>query len=234
VADARNLQRGASNIPANAFWAMLDPAERAELSQIGTERRFAPGDLLCHQGDPVRHVIVLLTGRVSVEMHGGVGQELMLVIRGPGQIIGELAAVDGRPRSANVRAIGHLKAIMVSADRFVGLCQRRPALTWTLLRVAVNRIRELSDQQAKSAGASVRVRVIRKLLALVTDQGLADGAASAVSLAYNQREIGNMIGASRESVVRVLRELRDTGVVDTARGRIVVLRPDLLADEVSD
>lgn len=199
---------------------MLDPADRDALRAGGAVRRYAAGDVLCHQGDQLRHVIVLLEGRVRIETRGRTGQDVVLGSRGPGQAIGELAAVDGQPRSATVRAESPLRVLMVSADRFVVLCQRRPGLSWALLRMLVGRLRELSDQQAMSAGATVTERLAGKLLSLAEDQG--------AELVCSQQELANMVGGSRESVVRALRDMRDQGVLNTARRRITILQLDKL------
>jgi len=215
-------------VPPNTFWALLAPAERTALRAAGTVRSYAPGDVVCRQGDQLRHVVVLFSGRVEIEAHGKVGQPLLIATRGPGEIIGELAAVDGSPRSATVRALDPLTALVVPEQRFALRARQAPELSWAVLQVVVQRIRELGDQRTDFVGSRVSSRVVSALLYLVEQQ--ADTADPPIELACTQNELAAMVGSSRESVVRALTGLRAKGVVATSRGRIALLRPDRLRE----
>ena len=218
-------------VPPDTFWALLPPAEQNALRAAGTVRPYRPGDVVCRQGDEQRYVVVLFAGRVEIEAHGRVGQPLLIATRGPGEIIGELAAVDGSPRSATVRALDDLIALVVPEQRFVLRCRQAPALAWAVLQVVVHRIRELGDQRTDLVGSRVARRVVSALRYLVDQQ--ADGVepdGAPIELACTQNDLAAMVGSSRESVVRALAVLRTKGVVATARGRIVVLRQDRLRE----
>lgn len=218
-------------VPPDTFWALLPTAEQAALRRAGTVRSYAPGDVVCRQGDPLRHVVVLLTGRVEIEAHGRAGQSLLIATRGPGEIIGELAALDGSQRSATVRALDSLTALVVPEQRFVLRCRQAPALAWAVLQVVVRRIRELGDQRTDFVGSKVANRVVSALLYLLEQQAeVCEPDGPPIELACTQNELAAMVGSSRESVVRALAALRATGVVATARGRIAVLRPDRLRE----
>jgi CRP/FNR family cyclic AMP-dependent transcriptional regulator len=212
-------------VPSNTFWALLPTAERAKLRAAGTVRSYAAGDILCQQGDRLRHVVVLLAGRVEIETQGRLSKPLLMTRRGPGDIIGELAAVDGSPRSATVRAMDDLVALVVPEQRFVLLCRNAPVLTWTVLRAVVRRFRELGVQRTDLVGSTIAARVVSALNDLATQHG-AD--AGRVTLLCTQHELAAMIGGSRESVVRALRRLRVERIISTARGRIVIDEPDRL------
>lgn len=90
----------------HTFWAMLEPTERTMMRQIGAVRCFDAGESLCRQGDGSRDVYVLLAGSIEIVADVATGYESVLAVRGPGDIVGEFAAIDGRPRSAMVRALG--------------------------------------------------------------------------------------------------------------------------------
>jgi CRP-like cAMP-binding protein len=217
----------ASGLPEESFWALLPAAERAALRGAGTVRRYLPGDIVCWQGERRRHVVVLFSGRVEIHAQGRYGQPVRMATRGAGDLVGEMAAVDRSPRSATVRALDELTALVVPEQRFVLLCRREPMLTWAVLRLVVERFRELGEQRADSAGSTVALRVSSALVNLAAQH---DTGAAPIVLSCTQQELADMVGGSRESVVRALRELRDSRIISTARGRIVIHRPDLLRD----
>lgn len=215
--------------PAGAtFWSMLEPAERALLRQAGTVLRFEPGQVLFRQGDSLRHVLVLLAGRVEVAADAHDGYEAVLAVRGPGDLVGEFAAVDGRPRSATLWALDRVQAIAVPAERFSMLCQSHPRLTWTVLRVLVGRLRELSKRRVEQGGSNVAQRLVALLVELAAQHGVPDEQGLTIAVPLTQQKMAGMISASRESVVRVLRDLRGQGLITTRRRHITVLRPDAL------
>lgn len=232
------------------FWAMLSPANQAAIRQAGTVRRFNAADIICRQGDQLRHVVVLLSGRVGIETQGRFGQSSALIaLRNAGDIIGEMAAVDGSPRSATVRALADLTALMVPEQRFVALCRQNPELTWTVLRVVVQRMRETNEYHADAVGASMTIKIANALDYLATQQSISrPGAAGGqpevrgrlapnsagrparIAVTCTQQQLAALAGASRESVVRAMKLLKHRGIIVTGRGRIVILRPDLLRD----
>ncbi|GAA4616779.1 Crp/Fnr family transcriptional regulator [Saccharopolyspora hordei] len=215
------------------FWAMLQPPERDLVRGAGAVRRFAPGESLCRQGDSSQHVYVLLAGSLEIVTDVRTGYESVLAVRGPGDIVGELAAVDGRPRSATMRALEHVEALVVPAERFAALCQSRPGPAWALLLVVTGRLRELSQQHADHGGRPVLQRLVALLLDLAGRYGVAAGSAVTIAIPITQKSMAGLISASRESVVRVLADLRRRRLVTTARRRLTILRPDALEQLLS-
>jgi CRP-like cAMP-binding protein len=206
-----------------SFWGLLDAADRTALRGSATCVEFAPGSVICHQGDPTRNVLVVSRGRVRVSRFALSGEETVLAVRGPGEIIGELAAVDGRSRSATLTAVDSVCGLVITARALEGLCRRRPGITWAMLRVVASRQRAMVDQQELRTGPSLH-RVGAMLLDLA-HRG-ADDLIATVPL--TQRELAGIAGISRETLARTLKVLRDAGIILTRRNGIEILREEEL------
>lgn len=205
------------------FWELLEPAERAVLDAAGTLSEFDSGAVICHEGEPTQHVLIVLRGLVRVTANSLGGHEKLLAVRGPGDIIGERSAIDGLPRSATVRALNPVHALIIPAERFTGLCQRFPRLAWAMLVVVVARQRDADRQRVEITGTATQ-----RIAAVLLDFALHRGVGSEGEVALSQEELAGIAGTSRESLVRVLRSLRQQGIVRTGRKRIEILEVDRL------
>ena len=203
----------------------LTDQELVALGEIGHVRRFRPSQVLFAEGDGSDHVVVITRGRVKISSLSKEGHETILAIRSTGDIVGEFAALDGRPRSASVRAMSEVEGLVVSGDRFRSFLQLHPTVAVALLSLVVGRIRESDQRRAEFGRQRVTVRVARLLFELVSSYGtpVADGSGTAIEVPLSQSELAGAVGASREAVARSLRHLRDDGVIATQRRRIVVM-----------
>ncbi|MDX8141301.1 Crp/Fnr family transcriptional regulator [Lentzea sp. BCCO 10_0061] len=202
---------------------MLDAADRTALRDSATSVGFSAGSVICHQGDQSRNVLVVSTGRVRVSRFTVTGEETVLAVRGPGEIIGELSAVDGRRRSATLTAVDSVSGMVVSARALERLCQVRPGITWAMLRVVASRQRAMTGQQDLRTGPSM-YRVGAMLLDLA-HRGEDDLIAT---VPLSQRELAGIVGISRETLARTLKVLRDAGIILTRRNGIEILREEEL------
>lgn len=206
-----------------SFLGMLGAADRAALRSAATSVEFAPGSVICHQGDSSRNVLIVCRGRVRVSRLAATGEENVLAVRGPGEIIGELSAVDGRRRSATLTAVDSVCGMVISARALEALCLERPGITWAILRVVTSRQRAMVDQQDLRTGPSL-YRVGLMLLDLAHRQ--ADDLIATVPL--SQRELAGIAGISRETLARTLKVLRDAGIILTRRNAVEILREEEL------
>ncbi|WP_394621422.1 Crp/Fnr family transcriptional regulator [Lentzea sp. JNUCC 0626] len=206
-----------------SFWGMLDEPERAAVLAAGSRRTFAAGSVICHQGDETRNVLVVSRGRVRVSRYSLGGDESLLAVRGRGEIIGEIAAIDGLGRSATLTAVEAVEGVLITATAFIRLCERHPRIVWALLRVQLARARAAADQQDLRTGPSLQ-RVAGLLL------GLAHREAGDViaTVPLSQRELAGIAGISRETLVRALKTLREEGIITTHRTRVEILHEDEL------
>jgi CRP-like cAMP-binding protein len=194
-----------------------------ELARLGTVRRLAAGARLFHEGDRSRDVYLVRSGRLKVSTVSSGGKELLLVVREPGDLVGELSALDGSPRSATVTALEPVEVVVVSAERFVEHLARTPAAALTVLQTVTGRLREAERKRAEFGVHDATVRVARRLVEMSDRFGPR-------GLKLTQDELAGWIGASREAVARSLRQLREAGVVTTGRQVVDVVDLDALRD----
>ncbi len=207
------------NAAAATFWGSLATEDRRALDATGEVRRFVRGAVLCRQGHEPAHVFLIYTGSVEVFHDDRVGHRTVLARRGPGDIIGELSAIDQRPISATVSAVNLTTSLVVPASGFTALCQTRPWITWLLLKNTVARLRD-SDTHRSQHRADVRRRTIMCLLELADAQD--SNAGQAIVLRLTQQNLADMVPASLVSVTRALEELRRLGALTTGRGRMLI------------
>lgn len=212
----------------SGFWAMLGPGERTLLQKAGVVRRFGRGDSLGRQGDAQRHVYVLFAGSVEIVTDASNGHEGVLALRGRGELVGEFAAVDSKPRSATMRALDPVEAVVIPAERFAALCQSSPRLAWAVLLVVVSRVREISRKRTEDSGRPVLQRLAALLVELGQQYGATTREGIVITIPLTQKSMAGLIAASRESVVRGLSRLRDENLILTQRRRVTILRQDAL------
>src|SRR3954462_4208377 len=159
---------------AEGFLSELAADERAELEALGSVRRYRRGDVLFHQGDDAGAVVVLRDGHVKATMVND-GREVILAFPGPGELLGELSAVDGEPRSATVRAVDEVEALVIPGSAFRAFLEHRPRIALVLLRGVAARLRAADRQRVDYAVNDVVVRVAGRLVELCDRFGGPDG-----------------------------------------------------------
>jgi CRP/FNR family cyclic AMP-dependent transcriptional regulator len=206
-----------------SFWSALAPEDRTALSSLGVERHFAPGTTIFHQEDRFDFVLILRSGRVMVVSHTGEGYRTVLALRDTGDLIGEMASVDGAPRSASVHAMTPVVALAVSGPRFSAFLRDRPQVTSALQRMLTGRLRESDRYRAEAGAGSVTVRLATVLIELAKRYGSIDNRGNVViDLPLSQEDLAGLVLTSTRTVGRVLEKWRDEGWVATGRRRIVI------------
>lgn len=211
------------------FLARLEEEDRTALLSTGRGLQFATRTAVLRQDEPSSHVLLILRGWTKVTASAaGNGYEALLALRGPGDIVGESAAVSSRPRSATVTTLEPVEAVAVEQDRFAGFLRGSPGAAMQLLSLTSDRLRSGDRHRLQAAALPVRERLAVLLLDLIRAHGRRTDAGIEVRVPLSKQELAGSIGASREMVQRLLRELRDRGVVTTGRRTLVVLQPDVL------
>jgi CRP-like cAMP-binding protein len=202
---------------------LLDPGERDALLALGRRRRFPAHTIVMFEGDRAHDVMVVMTGDLKVSTTLA-GHEVVLDIVGPGSMLGELAVVEGAERSAMVAALTDVDAVVIDADRFRAFLDERPAVVKKLFHSVAARLRDTSRRQVEYGALDAVGRVCRRLVELADRYGAAtaDGATE-IAAPITQSDIAAWAGLSREAVVRVLRDLRALGWVQTGARSIVVV-----------
>ncbi|MFD6390766.1 Crp/Fnr family transcriptional regulator [Nocardia sp. NPDC060259] len=195
-------------------------------------RQWSAGSVLMREGEQSEHVVVIEAGRVKVASAAVSGKQALLAIRGPGDLLGEFSAIDGRARSATVTALSSVTATVLSGSAFRDLLIGDGKVAFTLLRIVVSRLREADVQRLEFGAYSVTERIARLLLDYARRYGERGDDGVIITLPLSQDELAHAAGASREAVSKALKRLRELDAVRTGRRRVELLRPDLLADIV--
>jgi CRP/FNR family cyclic AMP-dependent transcriptional regulator len=209
----------------------LAPAERERLLASGTRRTFRSGTLLFREEEQSSHVVVVLAGRVKVSTTDRDGHESMLGVRGPGDLLGELAALDQEPHSASVVALEPVEALTLSVEEFRSLLRERGALSTAVLELLVGRLRDADRKRVEFGSYDSRGRVARRLLELAERFGepRLGHVGVHITLRLTQEELASWTGSSREAVARALADFRERGWIETGRRTVIVLDPGALA-----
>lgn len=181
---------------------------RVDLLGLGVERRYEAGDVIIRFGAPSRQVHLVRQGRVKVVVPTEHGWQALLAVRGVGDVLGELAVLDGQPRSASVVALETVSTVEVPGARVLEFLRRRPEAMLVLLRTLSRRLRETDRRASQVGGRTVGSRLARRLLELAGSEGQPadDGVLIAVPLSH--QDLADWIGASREAVSHALGRFR--------------------------
>lgn len=210
------------------FASSLSTEELEDLVSRGVRRPFRRGSFIMTEGEASDHVVVLLSGRAKVSSYTADGKEVVLAVRGPGELLGDFSALDEGARSATVAALEAIEALVIPADRFKLYLEDHPRLAVLLLQTWSRRVRDADRKRVEFGAYDTPGRVARRLIELVERYGEGDGASMRISLSLTQDELAGWTGASREAVSKALREFRDRGWISTGRRAITVLDVEAL------
>ena len=219
---------------AQTFLESLTAVERDALLEAGHVRRWTAGEVLFREGDEAGSALVIVSGLVKIHKRGHNGDELILALCGPGDLLGEVSAVREATRSAHVVALQDVEAAVVAVADLRALLTRHPRIALVLLELVLWRLRLADERRLEFATAESLPRVTSRLLELAERFGVEspDGALL-VDMPISQEELASWAAASRESTARALRTLRELGLIETHRKRMVVLDADRLRQHTS-
>ena len=204
------------------FLDSLSVEEVDALRAVSVRRAYGANVTLLHQADEAGPVVVLLSGRVKITVSQA-GREAIVAILGPGELVGELAALDDGPRSTTVTTLEPVDALVLSRSDFAALLERRPRIALVILRTVAHRLRYADVQQAQFATHDVVGRLARRLVELCERFGTQQERGIEIRLPLSQEELASWVGASREAVSKAFQLLRSLDIVETGRRRVTVL-----------
>jgi CRP-like cAMP-binding protein len=212
------------------FLEQLEPAELEALRAAGTRRRYPAGAMLFHEGERSDYVIAVFAGRVKISYYTADGKEVVLGVRGGGELLGEMSALDGETRSASASALEPVDAVVLRAEEFTQFLSANPRTAFLLLRMVSRRLRDADRKRIEFAAHDSIGRVARRLVELADRYGERTDDGVVIKLPLSQQELAGWTGSSREAVSKALQALRARGWIETRRRQIVVRDMDALAD----
>jgi CRP/FNR family transcriptional regulator, cyclic AMP receptor protein len=204
------------------FWNLLSEAEQDALSGLGMRKDYSAKRTLCVEGDPATHVFVLRSGWVKIFSATKDGHEIVLALRGEGDIVGETAGETTGRRNATIQAIDAVQALIVGYDKFGSFLENNPGASRAYRRVvarkfndadAIRRLRDVTNGAQRLAG---------QLLDLAEQHGYGPDNARHVVMPLTQSELASLAGTSRATVARALDGWRRRGLIRTGLRRITL------------
>src|SRR6266516_1694740 len=186
--------------PAIGCLGVIDLDQAKQLRERGVQRRFRKGQALFHQGGTSDRVVVLLSGRVKVSTVTADGKEVVLAFRGPGDLLGELSAIDGDARSATVGALEPVEAAVVPASEFRAFLAVHPRVAILLLEMLARRLRDADRKRVEFGAHDTLGRVAARLVELAERYGEPATDGVRITLPLSQEELAGWTGSSREAV----------------------------------
>jgi CRP/FNR family cyclic AMP-dependent transcriptional regulator len=208
------------------------PSELASLEKCLVRRRYPGGQTLFHMGDEGGSLHFIERGRVKVTIPSYSGEEMILAILGAGELLGELSLLDGEPRSATVQALEATETLCLNREDLLALMRDRFSVVEKILGVLARRIRNMDTLLAEAHFLDITSRLAKKILDLSDAFGIREGGQVRIGVKVTQKELASMIGATRESINKQLKALRDQGIVRISGGTIEVLDREKLARKV--
>lgn len=215
----------------NLLFRGLAPATLDQIARLSVRRSYEPDAVIFSQSDPGNALFGVITGRVRISASSVGGREVFLNIMEPGDTFGEIALLDGRPRTAHASAMVKSELFIVSREQFLALLARDPLLIDHLLRLLCARLRWVSGFAEESALLSVPARLARRLLSLGKLHG--NEIDTGIELKISQDEVASFLGLSRQIVNQHLQDWKAHRWVGLGRGKITILNGRALEEVAS-
>jgi CRP/FNR family transcriptional regulator, cyclic AMP receptor protein len=211
--------------PGQGFWDLLSPEERQVLLALGRDKEYASGATMCVEGQPATHVFILLSGMAKVLSVTSDGREAVLALRGPGDLVGEVAGETAGRRNATIRAVATVHALIVGLDRFRSFLDTHLGGSHAYRQVMTRRWSDADTTLRIRPVTSGAQRLAGLLLGLADQLGRqvdGDGAIE-VALPLSQEELASLAGTSRATVARALSSWRARSLIRTGQRHITLI-----------
>jgi len=205
------------------LFADLSEADLARFGEVTREREYPKNSVILFEDDPGDALYIVSTGQVKVVLIGEDGREVILSVLGDGDFFGEMSLIDDEPRSAHVIAMRDSHLLVLRRDDFQSQLEQHPKVALELLRVLVQRLRRADEKIGGLVLLDVNGRVAQLLLDLAEESGGPN-----ITRKLTHHTIAQMIGSSRETVSRAMRELVERGLIDVSRREITIKDHDAL------
>jgi CRP/FNR family transcriptional regulator, cyclic AMP receptor protein len=211
--------------PSTSFLGGLDTPVLHDFLAGGDLVRFRKGQALIREGEQVNDVFLLLEASVKVTARLDAGGNALLAIRVGGDVVGEIAAIDGGARTATVSACGHqpVVAVRLLREDLRGLLDRHPCAAVSLASAVSRKLRAASRRHVDMINCTAKVGMARVVLELAEDYGYpADRGGTVISVNLTQMELGTLVGVGETTAQRALRDLRKDGLVTSFGRRLLI------------
>jgi len=199
------------------LFGQLGAAELQRVVEVARERAYPKNSVILFEDDPGDALYVVAEGQVKVVLIGEDGREVILSVMGSGEFFGEMALIDDEPRSAHVIAMEDSSLVVLRREDFQPILAQTPAIALALLKELSRRLRRVDEKVGSLVLLDVNGRVAQLLLELADEAG-----GERITRHLTHHTIAQMIGSSRETVSRTMRDLVDKGLIAVSRKDILI------------
>ena len=201
-----------------ATFSCLDEKTVRCFGKVAVRKRFPKNTVLFSKGDKSDSLYIVCSGKVKAIIHDELGKEVVLSIIGPGEYFGEMAAIDGAPRSATIVTKEPTETLVIDRDDFGRILSSNPDMMFDLLKVLLERFRKADEKIESLVFTSVYHRVATFLMQSAEPKGQK----WVIEEKLTHQEIADMVGSSRETVSRAIKELLDAGHISIETKQITI------------
>ncbi|WP_448192234.1 Crp/Fnr family transcriptional regulator [Azospirillum sp. sgz301742] len=215
---------------------LLKHLERDELRRLAASARLshhAKNATIFQKGDPGDSMMAVIRGRVKICSHSLDGKELVLSIVNKGGLFGEIALLDGEPRTADAVALEETDLLILDRAQLMPLLTGRPDVAFRIIGVLCKRLRATSEHLEDTLFLEASSRFARALKRLASAFGRPAAEGVRLDIKLSQQQLGCLVGVSRESINKLLNEWQRAGVIQMTSGYITILDQDAL-EEISE
>jgi CRP-like cAMP-binding protein len=208
----------------------LNPKERSELAARARMRNFRAGETIFLMGASGDSMMAVLDGNVRISVPSPEGKEIVLAIIQPGEVFGEIAVLDGKERTAEAAAMTDCTLAVLERRDVLAFLESNPTGWPRLVDLLCARLRHSDRQIAEMAFLQLPVRLAKALLRMADMAAGLAGARAGARIRLTQRELGNIVGMTRESVNKCLREWQRKGIIRIEDNAIIIVKRDELEE----
>ena len=219
-----------SILATSEIFSEMEPEDLRRLEKAGLRRSYAPRETLFQKGDPSDFMVAVISGCVRICVYSVDGREIVLNLIEPGQVLGEIAALDGQGRTADAIAVDKVEALIIDRASVRRVLADRPEAAFRLIETLCTRLRRTSNQVEIIGYRDLASRTAALLLELVGDFGTKTENGTRIDRKLSQRDMARMIASTRESVNRQLRQWAQDGLISVEDGLIEVHDLDQLEE----
>ena len=211
------------------LFAGLEEAMLEMLAAHSRRRRFKAGETLFHVGDPGYTLYIILSGHIHIQTFTPAGEVVHQAQRGPGEHVGELALIDGKPRMADAVVAQECDLLMLDHADLIGCIEQSPKMALSIMSCLADRLRQAADHLESRQGLDVLGRLARLLLQLAEEHGQEDpSGGKRIRIKLSQQTLADQVDATRESVNRALSSLKEAGAIRYEGRTIIILNVNKL------
>ena len=197
------------------IFSSLNEAELKKLARITIERSLKPGEFLVFEKDLPKYIYIVGEGKMKVFIPSSMGKEFILDFFYPGHLLGPISIFCSRASSASAQSVTQARVLGIKKEEFMLFISRNPQVSLSIIRILAAQIRALTRRLKDLACERVEQRLARTLLILSTKLG--------PNINITRHELAEMIGATTETVIRILSSLKKKKIIASVRGKTIIL-----------